>query len=53
LANLIAEIQNEIDVQYEQYNDIKFAATIEYIFNNSDDFLVMHKVIERILREEE
>lgn len=53
LANLTADIQNEIDIQYEQYNNLKFAEIIEDIFNNSNDFLVMHEVIERILREEE
>lgn len=53
LANLIAEIQNEIDIQYEQYNNPEFGEIVGNIFDNSDDLLVMHGIIKRILRGED
>ena len=53
LANLIAEIQNEIDIQYEQYNNPEFEEIVGNIFDNSDDLLTMHEIIKKILREED
>lgn len=53
LANLITDIQNEIDIQYEQYNNPEFGEIIGNIFDDSDDLLTMHEIIKKILREED